>query len=450
MYRAALILVALAAFTVACASGAEVSATTHRRTPARTHVYSVHRRTIARKVYRRVEARTQRRGAEKQTPEEVGRAAGLAMLRGIEQNRTTRRNDVYRRRGARPELRSVSIRTSHHQYRADTDRADTGQPVEAELASPSPASDTRRTDQEETAASRAAEWRRDAESRSAANEAVNERGAAKPTETNEYADRGQGFADGQAPRASDPEREGHASMTEHPAAAQSTASYAAEPEEDGTDGNSATETEQASLYIPRGAMPLPLYGTLASLERIENESDLEARIADGLLVPVPASGALIVNAELPADHRYCRPWTAKFLADLAQEHDAAFHRPLEVSSAVRTVEYQRRLMEINGNAAPAVGDLVSPHLTGATVDIAKNGMSRSEIEWMRRRLLALEDAGRIDAEEEFHQACFHITVYKTYAPARTMRSPLKATSPNRPKQHQPAPSAANVEAATGL
>jgi hypothetical protein len=251
-------------------------------------------------------------------------------------------------------------------------------------------------------------------------------------------------------------------MTEHPAAAQSTASYAAEAEEDGTDGNSATETEQASLYIPRGAMPLPLYGTLASLERqnerleaeglerIEDERDLEARIADGVLVPVPASGALTVNAELPANHRYCRPWTAKFLADLAREHDAAFHRPLEVSSAVRTVEYQRRLMEINGNAAPAVGDLVSPHLTGATIDIAKKGMSRSEVEWMRRRLLALEDAGRIDAEEEFHQACFHITVYKTYAPARTMRPSLKATSPNRPKQHQLAPSAANVEAATGL
>ncbi len=107
-------------------------------------------------------------------------------------------------------------------------------------------------------------------------------------------------------------------------------------------------------------------------------------------------------------------------------------------------------MEINGNAAPAVGDLVSPHLTGATIDIAKKGMSRSEVEWMRRRLLALEDAGKIDAEEEFHQACFHITVYKTYAPARTMRPSLKATSP---QSAQAAPARAfggDVEAATGL
>ena len=158
--------------------------------------------------------------------------------------------------------------------------------------------------------------------------------------------------------------------------------------------------QAASLNIPRGAMPAPLRGSLASLERqnerleaeglerIEDESDLAARIADKLLVPVPASSALTVNAELPENHRYCRPWTARFLADLARAHEAAFHRPLEVSSAVRTVEYQRRLMETNGNAAPAEGDIVSPHLTGATVDIAKEGLSRGEIAWMRRRLRA--------------------------------------------------------------
>jgi hypothetical protein len=36
--------------------------------------------------------------------------------------------------------------------------------------------------------------------------------------------------------------------------------------------------------------------------------------------------------------------------------------------------------------------------------------------WMRERLLALQSAGKIDVEEEFRQACFHITVYKSYAP----------------------------------
>lgn len=154
------------------------------------------------------------------------------------------------------------------------------------------------------------------------------------------------------------------------------------------------------------------------LERIEDETDLSGRIAHKLLVPLPASGALAVNGNLPENHRYCRPWTARFLADLARIHAAQFHRPLEVSSAVRTVEYQKRLLETNGNAAPAEGDIVSPHLTGATIDIAKQGLNRLEISWMRRWLLPLEAAGKIDVEEEFQQSCFHITVYKNYLPAR--------------------------------
>jgi hypothetical protein len=214
-----------------------------------------------------------------------------------------------------------------------------------------------------------------------------------------------------------------------------------------------SESEVASLTIPHGAMPAPLKGSLASLERqndrlmaeglerIENEDDLAARIANHLLVPVPASDALTVNPALPVNHRYCRPWTARFLADLARDHEALFHRPLEVSSAVRTVEYQRHLMHINGNAAPAEGDIVSPHLTGATIDIAKEGLSREEMNWMRRRLLQLEEAGKIDVEEEFQQSCFHITVYTTYAPARGTRRTVHA----RPENSQPSAPAASAD-----
>jgi hypothetical protein len=174
------------------------------------------------------------------------------------------------------------------------------------------------------------------------------------------------------------------------------------------------------------AMPPPMRGSLISLERqndmataeglerIENEDDLSDRIANRELVPVPVSSALTVNGNLPEHHRYCRPWTAVFLENLARAHATQFHAPLEVSSAVRTVEYQKHLMAVNGNAAAAVGDVVSPHLTGATIDIAKSGMGRQEIGWMRSWLLPLQAAGMIDVEEEFQQACFHITVYKNY------------------------------------
>jgi uncharacterized protein YcbK (DUF882 family) len=158
-----------------------------------------------------------------------------------------------------------------------------------------------------------------------------------------------------------------------------------------------------------------------SLERIEDDADLADRISRGMLVHVPESSALAINQALPENRRYCRPWTATFLTDLAHAHQTQFHAPIMVSSAVRTVAYQKQLMRINGNAAEAEGDIVSPHVTGATIDIAKSGMSRSEITWMRNHLLPLQNSGVIDVEEEFRQACFHITVYKNYVPQKSSR-----------------------------
>lgn len=204
----------------------------------------------------------------------------------------------------------------------------------------------------------------------------------------------------------------------------------------------STEPALALLRIPR-IVPPPLRGSRESLirqnekseaeglERIEDSADLRDRIAHRLLIPVPASSALIVNANLPEQYRYCRPWTAKFLADLAHAHDAVFHRPILVSSAVRTIEYQKQLERVNGNAAPAEGDIVSPHLTGGTIDIAKGVFTRQEIGWMRAWLKPLQTAGKIDVEEEFLQACFHITVYANYVP------PPRPAPKTRPRRRTP-------------
>ncbi len=224
------------------------------------------------------------------------------------------------------------------------------------------------------------------------------------------------------------------------------------PEKD--EGPQVSET--ASLQLNGAGMPKSLRGSLASLERqnsrldsdglerILDESDLASRIDHKLLVPLPASATLSVNQSLIENHRYCRPWTAQFLADLARAHAAVFHRPIEVNSAVRTVEYQKRLMTTNGNAAAAEGDIVSPHLTGATVDIAKEGLTRQELVWMRHQLLGLQQAGKIDVEEEFEQACFHITVYKAYIAAslehKTGKPIPSEGAAGRHKGGQPAPS----------
>jgi hypothetical protein len=190
-------------------------------------------------------------------------------------------------------------------------------------------------------------------------------------------------------------------------------------------------------------MPPPLVGSFASLERqnerteadslerIEDEADLNDRISRKMLVPVPVSPVLGINGNLPANRRYCRPWTATFLADLARAHAARFHRSLEVSSAVRTVEYQKQLAKVNGNAAAAEGDIASPHLTGAAIDIAKKSLSAKEIGWLRAWLLPLQEAGKIDVEEEFQQSCFHITVYKSYA------APGRRVKPAEPRAQTP-------------
>ncbi len=220
-------------------------------------------------------------------------------------------------------------------------------------------------------------------------------------------------------------------------------------------GEDAPTTEIATLEMPRAGKPISLRGSLASLqrqntileseglERILDEDDLNSRIAHGLLTPLPVSANLVVNPGLPENRRYCRSWTARFLSDLAKAHGAAFHRPFQVNSAVRTVEYQKHLRRTNGNAALAEGDIVSPHLTGATIDIGKQGMTRAELLWMRRTLFALQNAGKIDVEEEFEQACFHITVYKTYAaprPAHKVAEPALREA-SAPSSKTPAPAA---------
>jgi hypothetical protein len=177
-------------------------------------------------------------------------------------------------------------------------------------------------------------------------------------------------------------------------------------------------------------MPPPLKGTHeilvhqnamadnAGLTRIQDDQDLNRMRAQKLLVPFPDIASLEVNEELPLNRRYARPWTVKFASDTARAFYARFHEPLRLNSAVRTVDYQLRLQRVNGNAAAVDGDGASPHLTGQAIDFGKRGMSAAEIAWMRTYLLPLMQSGKLDVEEEFQQACFHISVYGSYMPKR--------------------------------
>ena len=203
------------------------------------------------------------------------------------------------------------------------------------------------------------------------------------------------------------------------------------PQLESVEEAAATPVILPPLYNKRGRliMPAPLKGSREillrqnqvadrdGLDRIRDDDDLLDMREKNLLVAIPNSGSLQVDERLPGNRRYCRPWTAQFLATMARAHYARFHTPLQVNSAVRTVEFQQRLLHTNGNAAPAEGETASPHLTGQAVDVAKHGLSLTEIAWMRGYLLPLVQQGKVDVEEEFQQSCFHISVYKKYLPS---------------------------------
>jgi hypothetical protein len=192
----------------------------------------------------------------------------------------------------------------------------------------------------------------------------------------------------------------------------------------------ATPVLLPSLYNKRGRLIMPpaLKGSHEillrqnqvadrdGLDRIHDDDEIVALRSTRLLVPIPVSDTLVVDERLPTNRRYCRPWTAQFLSTMARAYYVRFHTPLQVNSAVRTVEFQQRLLRTNGNAAPAEGDTASPHLTGQAIDLAKHGLSLSQIAWMRGYLLPLVQEGKVDVEEEFQQSCFHISVYKKYLP----------------------------------
>ncbi len=152
------------------------------------------------------------------------------------------------------------------------------------------------------------------------------------------------------------------------------------------------------------------------LSRIQDDDDLRRMRVDRMLVDFPESMSLRVNAELAGDRRCARPWTVRFAADIARAYYLRFHQPLQVNSAVRTVAYQVRLRRTNGNAAGVGGEMASPHLTGEAIDFGKRDMNTEEIAWMRTYLRPLMQVGKVDVEEEFQQACFHISVYRSYAP----------------------------------
>jgi hypothetical protein len=150
------------------------------------------------------------------------------------------------------------------------------------------------------------------------------------------------------------------------------------------------------------------------LPRIADDQQLLELERTQELVPIEETRALHVSASIKPDKRYARPWVIQFLNDMSQEYYKEFHQPLQVNSAVRTIEQQHKLRRSNGNAAPEMGESGSSHLAGITVDLAKRGLTRKQHQWVVDYLKNLRDENLIEAAEERRQACFHVMISDRY------------------------------------
>ncbi|MEK7464379.1 MAG: DUF5715 family protein [Patescibacteria group bacterium] len=151
-----------------------------------------------------------------------------------------------------------------------------------------------------------------------------------------------------------------------------------------------------------------------NLSRIKDDTELERFIKKSLLVPIYENENIGIDPRLEIKLRFVRPYTKIFLNDMGTAFQRIFGKPIQVNSAVRTVVYQKDLIKKNANADSADGQITSSHLTGSTVDIAKNGISRIGLWWIRVYLINLEREDKIEATEENAQAVFHVMVYKNY------------------------------------
>src|SRR5579864_6480772 len=158
------------------------------------------------------------------------------------------------------------------------------------------------------------------------------------------------------------------------------------------------------------------------LPRIQNQAELDELIARQELVPIVASQTLRFDPRLTPERRYCRPWTRDFLDDLSEAYYEQFHNSIQVNSAVRTVQVQKKLRRHNRNAAPEKGETASSHLAGITVDIQRRGMSRQQVHWMEQYILPLKNLGLVEPEEERHQWVFHVAVSGRYADWRESKT----------------------------
>jgi uncharacterized protein YcbK (DUF882 family) len=163
------------------------------------------------------------------------------------------------------------------------------------------------------------------------------------------------------------------------------------------------------------------------LPRIADDDELDQVIANEQLVQLKESSSLRIASNLKETRRYCKPWTRDFVQDFSQAYYDEFKKPIQVNSAVRTIQQQRKLRRHNRNAGPIEGETASTHLTGISLDISKRGLTKKEHAWIEQYFLPLKDKGLIDPIEERRQPVFHVVVFDRYTEWRDSQQKVPNT-----------------------
>jgi hypothetical protein len=156
-----------------------------------------------------------------------------------------------------------------------------------------------------------------------------------------------------------------------------------------------------SLLIENG------YANAEGLPRYETMKDVQHAVKSSELIPLAAYTGVVLSSRLPAARTAARPEVVTFLYTVGAAHAQFSPHPIIVDSAVRPVAVQKRLHL--RNAAPWRGERASPHETGATIDLKRQG--RADDAWMVSYLTVQQEAGRVHVIQE--KNCWHIFVRRT-------------------------------------
>jgi hypothetical protein len=105
---------------------------------------------------------------------------------------------------------------------------------------------------------------------------------------------------------------------------------------------------------------------------------------------------------------FLRPEARAVMEQVANDYQAAFQRPLPVTSLVRSYRYQRTLRRTNPNATSIDAP---PHSTGLAFDVLTRFMSATEQQYLMNVVARLEAEGKVEALREANRDHIHIFAF---------------------------------------